>query len=205
MVLEKGSRRHQELSLGHVYFPHQGMISLLGATSDGETIEVASAGRDAALCPLLDTGVGEAIVIAQGAQSVSRVAVEGLRSVLRESETLRRALDPCREDLLRQVRQNLVCGGLHSVERRLPRWLLEAADRMQTDVIPITQEQVGRRLGVRRTTVTLVARKIQEMSAIRWSRSRVSILDRALLAPLACSCYTARRGRKATATPYPTS
>jgi CRP-like cAMP-binding protein len=205
IVLDQGSRSQQKLSLEHVYFPHQGMISLLGVTSRGETIEIASAGRDAALCPLLDPGAGEVIVIAQGAQSVSRVAIDRLQGVLRESETLRRALERCREDLLLQARQNLVCDGLHPVERRLSRWLLEAADRMQTDVIPITQEQVGRRLGVRRTTVTLVARKIQEMSAIRWSRSRVSILDRALLAPLACSCYTARRGRKATATPYPTS
>jgi hypothetical protein len=113
MVLDQGSRRHQKLSLEHVYFPHQGMISLLGVTSRGETIEIASAGRDAALCPLVDPGAGEVIVIAQGAQSVSRVAIDRLQGVLRESETLRRALERCREDLLLQARQNLVCDGLH--------------------------------------------------------------------------------------------
>jgi hypothetical protein len=46
---------------------------------------------------------------------------------------------------------------------------------------------------VRRTTVTLLASKLQETGAIRWGRSRVEILDRARLESMACSCYAALR------------
>jgi hypothetical protein len=98
-----------------------------------------------------------------------------------------------RKALLMQVRQNAVCTGLHVVERRLPRALLEAADRYCCDVIPATQEGVALRLGVRRTTVTLAASTLQETGAIRWARSRVEIRDRARLESAACGCYAALR------------
>ena len=109
--------------------------------------------------------------------------------------SLSRVLETCREALLHQVRQNLVCGGLHPVERRLPRWLIETADRLESDVIPATQETVAQRLGVRRTTVTLLASKLQEIGAIHWGRSRVEILDRAALEAETCSCQRALRER----------
>ena len=54
---------------------------------------------------------------------------------------------------------------------------------------------MAQRLGVRRTTVTLLASKLQGVGAIRWGRSRVEILDRARLESLACSCYAGLRER----------
>jgi CRP-like cAMP-binding protein len=97
--------------------------------------------------------------------------------------------------VLGQLRQNVVRSGSHSSEHRLSRWLLEAADRLETDPapIPVTQEDLARRLGLRRTTVTLLAAKLQEVGAIRWGRSRVEILDRTRLEPIACTCYATLR------------
>jgi CRP-like cAMP-binding protein len=188
--------QHQDQALDYVYFPHEGLVSLLAITPEGGTIEAASVGRGGAVCPLHKSGLhGFLTAVAQAPMRVSRIAVAQLRTAQSESDALDRALRACREALLLQLRQNLVCGGLHAVEQRLSRWLLEAADRLESDIvlIPATQEQVGQRLGVRRTTVTLLASKLQDAGAIRWGRSRVEILDRARLESMACSCYAALR------------
>ena len=92
-----------------------------------------------------------------------------------------------------RVRQNLVCSGLHSVEHRLARWLLETADRLESEMVPATQEHVAQRLGVRRTTVTLLASKLQDGGAIRWGRSRAHVFDRSRLEAVTCSCCAALR------------
>jgi CRP-like cAMP-binding protein len=189
--------QHQDRPAAYVYFPHDGLVSLLAATPEGGTIEAASVGRGAAACPLHESELhGDFLTtVAQGPMRVSRIATAQLRTAQTESEALDRALRGCRDALLLQLRQNLVCGGLHAVEQRLSRWLLEAADRLESDLAPIsaTQEQVGQRLGVRRTTVTLLASRLQDAGAIRWGRSRVEILDRARLESMACSCYAALR------------
>jgi hypothetical protein len=49
-------------------------------------------------------------------------------------------------------------------------------------------------LGVRRTTVTAIARSLQRRGVIRYSRGRILIVDRDKLKKLACECYEAMRG-----------
>jgi len=191
--------QHQDHPLEYVYFPHEGVVSLLAVTPEGTTVEAASVGRGGAVCPLHRSDLRDAFLtaVALGSMRVSRIPAAQLQAALTESEALDRALRACREALLLQLRQNLVCSGLHGVEQRLSRWLLEGADRLESDLLPIlaTQEHVAQRLGVRRTTVTLLASKLQGAGAIRWGRSRVEILDRARLEGLACSCYAGLRER----------
>ena len=198
--------QHQDHPLEYVYFPHDGLVSLLAATVDGATIEAASTGRGGAVCPLLKSDLSEGFLtaVAHGTIRASRVAATQIRILQRESEAIETALGACREALLLQMRQNVVCSGLHPVEQRLSRWLLEAADRLESDVIPIqaTQEHVAQRLGVRRTTVTLLASRLQNAGAIRWGRSKVEILDRARLQSMACGCYAALRDRLRTLLPH---
>jgi len=83
------------------------------------------------------------------------------------------------------------------VSQRLSRWLLERADRLESDsiVIPVSPAELSEQLGIRRTTVTVLAGKLQDVDAIRWRRSRVEIVDRTPLEATACSCYAALRGR----------
>lgn len=127
----------------------------------------------------------------------SRIAAAQIKVLERESEALNAVLRASRAALLLQLRQNMICAGLHPTEQRLSRWLLEAADRLEADGQPIsaTQEQVAQRLGVRRTTVTLVASNLQDGNVIRWGRSRVEIRDRRRLEVTACGCYAALRDR----------
>jgi hypothetical protein len=46
-------------------------------------------------------------------------------------------------------------------------------------------------LGVRRTTVTLLAQQLQNRGIVRYSRGRITILDRLGLESCACACYRA--------------
>jgi Mn-dependent DtxR family transcriptional regulator len=48
-------------------------------------------------------------------------------------------------------------------------------------------------LGVRRPTVTVVARMLQEAGLIRYHRGHIEILDRPGLEARACECYRAIR------------
>ena len=97
--------------------------------------------------------------------------------------------------LLFQAQHNAMCHGLHSVEARLARWLLQVRDRADGDVLPLTQETLAEFLGVRRTTVTQVISKLRDSGAIR-SNARSSIeIDRPRLEAAACECYQLMRRR----------
>jgi CRP-like cAMP-binding protein len=83
------------------------------------------------------------------------------------------------------------CNALHVVEARFCRWLLETADRAESDTVALTQEFLAEMLGVRRTSVTEVASKIQAAGAINYSRGQITILKRSALEKMSCECYQA--------------
>ena len=197
--------QRQDRPLEYIYFPHEGLVSLFATTPTGETVEAASVGCAGAVCPLLKPNERKAFLtaIAQGAMLISRIMADQLQTAERQSEALSHAMYACREALLLQLRENIACVGIHSVEQRMSRWLLETADslEMKTGPIPITQRHVAQRLGVQRTTINLVAGKLEEARAIRWTRSRVEIVDRAKLELMACGCSAAQRKRTGTLLP----
>lgn len=87
--------------------------------------------------------------------------------------------------------QSVACNALHSIEARCCRWLLATHDRVGASVIPLTQEALSEMLGVRRTTVTGVAKALQGKGVIRYGRGRLEILDRLSMQKMACECYSA--------------
>jgi hypothetical protein len=64
-----------------------------------------------------------------------------------------------------------------------------AHDRVGSDELDLTQEFIAQMLGIRRPTVTVVAGLIQKAGLIRYSRGRITILDRQGLQNGACECY----------------
>jgi Crp-like helix-turn-helix domain len=69
------------------------------------------------------------------------------------------------------------------------RWLLQSSDRAGSTTVNLTQEFLAEMLGVRRTSVTEVASKIQTFGAIHYSRGVIKILDRLALEKMSCECY----------------
>src|SRR6266446_5816382 len=91
--------------------------------------------------------------------------------------------------LLIQVQQTAACNALHPVEARLSRWLLQARDRLKSNNIKLTHEFLSQMLGVRRTTVTVVAKILQHAALFRSRRAQIQIGDHGGREARACECY----------------
>jgi CRP-like cAMP-binding protein len=72
---------------------------------------------------------------------------------------------------------------------RLSRWLLRARDLSGSDILSFTQEYLAEMLGVRRTSVTVVAHTLQAAGLIKYARGRIQILNTEGLEDSACECY----------------
>jgi CRP-like cAMP-binding protein len=88
-----------------------------------------------------------------------------------------------------QLAQTAACNRAHPLEERMCRWLLMTRDRVDSDDFPLTQEFLGQMLGVRRPAVSLAGSALQNAGLIRYSRGRVTVIDRAGLEAAACECY----------------
>jgi DNA-binding transcriptional regulator YhcF (GntR family) len=65
---------------------------------------------------------------------------------------------------------------------------------LQSDNLPLTQEFLAQMLGVQRSSVTLVARKLQEAGLIRYRRGHIHVIDVEGLQDSCCECYPAING-----------
>jgi CRP-like cAMP-binding protein len=174
-----------------VYFPHYGMLSLLAVLRDGKAIETATVGREGVVGAMAGLGLYKSLVrvVVQMPLAVSKVAATHFRTVAAGSDVIRNLCVRYNEVLLSQARVTAACNALHPIEARFCRWLLQSADRAASDTVPLTQEFLAEMLGVRRTSVTEVASKVQNAGVITYSRGVIKILDRPALARMSCECY----------------
>ena len=77
----------------------------------------------------------------------------------------------------------------HLVEARLCRWLLRARDLARSDTLLFTQEFLAEMLGLRRTSVSVVAHTLQQAGMIKYRRGKIEILNVEGLEESACECY----------------
>jgi CRP-like cAMP-binding protein len=175
----------------HVYFPHSGMLSLLAVMKDGKAIETATVGREGIVGGMAGLGLYKSMVrvVVQLPITASRISASHFRKAADKSDAVRNLCINFNEVLLSQARVTAACNALHLTEARLCRWLLQSADRTASNTVTLTQELLAEMLGVRRTSVTEVASKIQGYGAISYSRGVIKILDRTALESLACECY----------------
>ncbi|HKU75202.1 MAG TPA: Crp/Fnr family transcriptional regulator [Pyrinomonadaceae bacterium] len=175
----------------HAYFPRGGMISLLSITQDGRTVEVGMVGNEGmiGLPTVLRCNVVPYQVMVQFAGNALRISANALKAQMSRNTQLQEILLCYTHALLIQIAQSAACNRFHTVEGRLCRWLLISHDRLTTDTLPLTQEFLSHMLGVPRTSVTAVARLLQEQGLIRYRRGKIIILNRAGLEIHSCECY----------------
>ncbi len=174
-----------------LYFPHDGVISLMTLMENGAAIESATIGREGALGLTTAAAPRQALsrAVAQTPCRCARIGAARFREAWERSPTIRLMVERHTEALYAHAIQSVACNALHSVEARFSRWLLTCHDRISSNTVALTQEFLADMLGVQRTTVTAVARSLQARGYIRYRRGVVDILDRAGLESLACECY----------------
>jgi len=175
----------------HVFFPQSGMLSLLAVLRDGKAIETATVGREGVVGAMAGLGLYKSLVrvVVQLPTMVSRVPASQFRKAVAQSDIIRNVCIHYNEVLLSQARVTAACNALHVVEARLCRWLLQSADRAESHTVALTHEFLAEMLGVRRTSVTEVASKIQASGAINYTRGQITILKRSVLEKMSCECY----------------
>lgn len=178
-------------TIDQVYFPHSGVVSLVVALASGDMIECAMIGRESAVGASAALGglisLSKAIMQVGGSGSV--LPADRLRRLSDTSPACRTALLRDEQLILIQAQQSAACNAAHTVEARLSRWLLRCRDVQGSEDLPLTQEFLAQMLGVRRTSVSVVANTLQEAGLIRYRRGHIRILDLDGLRKTACECY----------------
>jgi len=179
-------------TLKHIYFPTDSIVSLLYVMKDGASAEIAVVGNEGAIGVALFMG-GETTpsrAIVQSAGSAFRLEGKRLKTEFSRHGQMLHVLLRYTQSLITQMAQTAVCNRHHSVNQQLCRWLLLSLDRLRSNELKMTQELIANMLGVRREGVTAAAGELQKAGVIRYSRGRITVLDRAKLEQLSCECYS---------------
>jgi CRP-like cAMP-binding protein len=189
---DKHTRLHRAgEQIEHIYFPLAGMISLLTVMTDGVAVETAAVGYDSAagFNGALSGRNSNCEAIVQISMKSLRIARRPFLKAYESSPGVRSMIHLANEMLVEQIQQIAARHALHQAEGRLARWLLQTHDYAGADVLDLTQDFVSEMIGVRRTTVTELAQTLQKEGLIKYSRGRVTILDRVGLERRCCECY----------------
>ncbi len=182
-----------------IYFPIDSIVSLLYMMENGAAAEIAITGNDGMVGIALFMG-GESTTsraIVQHAGHGYRLRAKILKSEFALGEQLQYLALRYAQALLTQMAQTTVCNRHHSLQQQFCRWLLLRLDRMQGNQLLMTQEQIANTLGVRREGITEVAGRLQEEGGIRYSRGRITVVDRHALEQRVCECHAVVRSEYA--------
>ncbi len=177
--------------LEQVVFPVLGVASMIAMGDSGASVEVATVGCEGMVgLPLFLGGKRAVVEVFMQVPGVGlHLKAAAFQDHLKREPSLTRVLLLYTQALLTQIAQCSSCNCHHSVEQRCARWLLQTRDRVPSDAFRLTHEFLGLMLGVRRPTVTLTARALQDRKLIRYNRGVITVLDRKGLEAAACECY----------------
>ena len=175
----------------HVYFPLQGMVSLVRQLEDGVEIEVGIVGNDgiAGAPIILGTTVMPCEAMVQLPGAALRLPADILRAELDRSPELKALLLRYVQAFFAQISQSVACNGRHSLEQRLARWMLMAHDCVEGDELLLSHEFLAMMLARRRAGVTTAVGTLKSAGVISNSHGRIVIRDRKGLETAACECY----------------
>jgi CRP-like cAMP-binding protein len=175
----------------NVYFPSGAVVSLVVTLESGEMVEAAMVGSDGVVgaSAALDGRISLSRGIVQLPGDIVVCSLAGLKAAAMKSQSLLSLLIRHEQTVYSQAQQSAACFATHHIHARLCRWLLRARDLSDTDTLNFTQEYLAEMLGVKRTSVTLVAHTLQAAGLIKYSRGKIQILDMEALQEGACECY----------------
>ena len=178
--------------LRYAYFPVNCIISLQHMLETGRTSETAGVGKEGMLGIALfmggDSTPSSAVV--QMAGYAYQLESNMLKQAFKNDAAFQRLMLRYTQVLLTQISLTAVCNRHHSLQQQLCRWLLLTLDKLPSDEITMTQEQVAGMLGVRREGITEAAGQLQHAGLIAYRRGHITVINRAGLESHVCECYS---------------
>jgi CRP-like cAMP-binding protein len=174
-----------------VYFPSTAVLSLMGTTEAGASVEVAVVGREgvASVSAILGPNRLPFRITVQIAGDAWRIPTDVVARHLTDCGELHLRLMRYAQSVIVQVAQSAICNRFHNARQRLARWLLMTLDRTDTRELPLTHEFIAHMVGGPRSAVTEAAAELRDAGAIDYGRGRVTIRSLAKLQEEACECY----------------
>jgi CRP-like cAMP-binding protein len=174
-----------------VHFPVSGVLSSMVVLEDGSMIEASTIGNEGmdGLYLMADPLANPYRITVQVQGDMLRMPSSAFKQALAESRSLSQLLLRYAMVLIQRGAQNGACIQHHTIEERMCRWLLETAHRKGGDHFGLTQEFLSDMLGVRRQSVNLTARILQQVNLIKYTRGELTILDRVGLEEASCECF----------------
>lgn len=178
--------------VNYLHFPISGIVSLIYQLEDGSSSEIALVGNEGMVGISIYMG-GESMPSNTTVQSAG-AAFRLSRKVMKREFALGGQLQHLSllytQALIAQTSQTAVCNQHHSLDQQLCRWLLMSIDRLHEDELVITQELLSNLLGVRRESITLATKRLQQDGLIACSRGHISVVDRKKIEQRVCECYS---------------
>ena len=190
--LQTGALLQQaDQEMANVYFPYSGVVSSIIGFASGQIVEAGLTGRNSVVGASgpLDGMIALNDATVQVGGLASMVTTESLRRYCLHSATLRASFARHLEMALAQAQRVAACNAIHTLEQRLCRWLLQAYDLLDGDTLPFTQELMSQMLGVQRSSVAMVAGRLQSDGLINYRRGEIDIVDVKGLQSACCECY----------------
>ena len=175
----------------YVYFPTEGVVSLVGTTSGGSTVEVAVVGPEgvASISAVLGRQWLPFRVVTQIPGRAIRISTDVVIDLMAQCGEFHGRLLEYTQEMIAQVAQSAVCNRFHNAKQRLARWLLMTADRAESTALPLTHEFISYMVGGPRSAVTEAAAELRESGAIAYRRGLITISSAEKLREQSCECY----------------
>jgi CRP-like cAMP-binding protein len=175
------------------YFPESGIVSIQDILN-GERIGLGIVGFEGFVGWPVLLGCSAApheASVAIGEASAFCISTADLLKVGRERRAINDLLLLYVQCFMQQMARTILSNVHDSVDRRLARWLLMNQDRLDSDEVKLTHDQLGVMLHVRRATVTDTLHVLEGDGLVRSLRRQIIIRDRPGLVELAGEAYGA--------------
>lgn len=175
----------------YLYFLTTGIASRCSATKDGALAGTTVTGREGVVG--IASILGGSSMTSQSAMLCAghayRLPTHLLKREFARGGPLMHFLLNYTLTLITHMSLTAACIRHHSVKQQLCSLILSGLDRLPSNKLTMTQEDVAELLGVRRESISEAAGVLRTAGLIAYNRGRITALDRPRMEAQACECY----------------
>jgi CRP-like cAMP-binding protein len=196
LVTFQGGRKLQRAGepINSCYFPTDGVLALACIVDNEAQINTLTVGFDGAVHAGLGMDIDKARhhVISCLPGQFWEIAAQRWQTLLEKNSKVRHIAAGITVSQLYLLQRSLACQMRHDLESRFCRCLLELHRWQRGRPIAITHLGLSQFLGVRRATITLMARSLQRAGIISCGRGTIEVNDVYALVQASCPCHGIR-------------